>query len=257
MTAAVQSGSTHAAGENSTTANNAYSFTFLAALAGEHITQIQIDLTGIGTFDQSGNDGRDFVVGSASDVTPLPVPDVDGPVLTINFSAGEFTQGDTLRFGIDADGDVEVGGDFGTQSVPIKVTFSDGSSTTISEGDYESGPGSTSVASLSDATKLIGGDGNDVLIGSDGNNTLVGGDGEDVLAGGLGVDMLWGGDEGGTGDGDTDTFVIDDLTAADIIGDFEAGIDEVDLTALLTLPGGTDVETGGTSGYVDYDSGNW
>ena len=67
--------------------------------------------------------------------------------------------------------------------------------------------------------------------------------------------MLWGGAEGGTGDGETDTFVIDDLSAADIIGDFEAGIDEIDLTALLTLPGGTDVETGGTSGYVDYDSG--
>jgi Ca2+-binding RTX toxin-like protein len=80
---------------------------------------------------------------------------------------------------------------------------------------------------------LYGNGGDDTLLGRSGVDLLAGGDGEDILAGGLGADTLWGGAQDGTGDGSTDTFVIDDLLAIDSIGDFEANIDQIDLTGLI------------------------
>ncbi|MGI9352901.1 MAG: DUF5801 repeats-in-toxin domain-containing protein, partial [Rhizobiaceae bacterium] len=104
---------------------------------------------------------------------------------------------------------------------------------------------------------IIGGSGNDTLTGNGDDNHLIGGDGADTLIGNAGEDILAGGLGGDidtlTGGSDADTFVIDDATAADIITDFEAGIDEIDLTALLTLPAGTDLEGGAGSNFVDYD----
>ncbi|WP_428688072.1 DUF5801 repeats-in-toxin domain-containing protein, partial [Roseibium sp.] len=102
------------------------------------------------------------------------------------------------------------------------------------------------LAGLDGIDILNGHGGDDTLYGGLGNDVLQGGTGSDRLVGGQGLDSLWGNVAGGPNDGVTDTFVIDDTTAVDIIGDFEASIDEIDLTALLdTVPAGTDPETGG------------
>lgn len=87
--------------------------------------------------------------------------------------------------------------------------------------------------------RLYGGSGQDTLIGENGNDQLWGGDGADTLNGGAGKDKLLGddgadvliggwGDDTLTGGADADIFVFDDdRTRADVITDFEDGIDTV------------------------------
>jgi serralysin len=73
--------------------------------------------------------------------------------------------------------------------------------------------------------KLFGGAGNDRLIGAAGNDILKGGAGDDRLLAGPGVDRLFGG-------GEADTFVINRTVDRAIIGDFQDGLDQIDLSAL-------------------------
>jgi Ca2+-binding RTX toxin-like protein len=74
------------------------------------------------------------------------------------------------------------------------------------------------------------------LIGGAGNDYIVGGSGNDTIAGGGGVDLMYGG-------GGADTFVFKALTDAPVgsslttIGDFEEGIDKIDLSAIKTTGG--------------------
>lgn len=70
---------------------------------------------------------------------------------------------------------------------------------------------------LSSGSGMTGGAGNDLLIGSD----LA-----DELDGGAGLDTLYGG-------GGADTFVLAHDDFADVIADFESGLDQLDLSALL------------------------
>jgi Ca2+-binding RTX toxin-like protein len=77
------------------------------------------------------------------------------------------------------------------------------------------------------ANRITGGGGNDVLDGGAGNDTLAGGNGADLLVGGTGADSL----KGGAG---ADVFRYDaagDSTAGatDLIGDFQVGVDKIDL----------------------------
>ncbi|MBR0649401.1 hypothetical protein GXW78_06985 [Roseomonas terrae] len=77
---------------------------------------------------------------------------------------------------------------------------------------------------------LNGGDGNDKLYGGHGNDVLDGGDGNDVLSGGAGTDVL----TGGAGD---DLFRFTSVShspvdAPDVIADFVAGQDRIDLRAI-------------------------
>jgi serralysin len=101
---------------------------------------------------------------------------------------------------------------------------------------------------------LYGGDGADVLNGDTGADSLFGEVGADTLDGGVGADTLDGGDgddvlSGGsfgkdvlTGGLGADTFVYtvaSDSTpnlAADLITDFEVGVDKIDLGALAAVP---------------------
>lgn len=89
---------------------------------------------------------------------------------------------------------------------------------------------------------LSGGLGDDTLYGGFGNNTLYGGQGNDVLIGGPGNDVL-SGDKGQdilTGGGGSDLFILatsaatPDFTQADVITDFQPGIDKIGLTEGLT-----------------------
>lgn len=98
--------------------------------------------------------------------------------------------------------------------------------------------------------KLRGGNGDDRLLGGTGNDTLSGRNGDDLLHGEAGHDRLFGGAGndtlvGGSGQ-DTlkggkgaDTFVFSENPGRridhDIISDFESGIDQIDLSTIMTL----------------------
>ena len=108
------------------------------------------------------------------------------------------------------------------------------------------------------ADKISGGSGRDVVIGGAGGDNLRGdaagdhlrgGKGADRLIGGDGRDVLIGGDAGGgfPGDGAADVFVFRDIgeTARghgnrDVIRDFEAGRDVIDLSGIDAVEGGGD-----------------
>lgn len=80
---------------------------------------------------------------------------------------------------------------------------------------------------------LSGGFGADTLIGNVGNDTISGGGGADVLTGGAGTDILRG-DEGNdqlTGGSGADTFVFANGFGQDVITDFTAGTDQIDVSA--------------------------
>jgi len=87
---------------------------------------------------------------------------------------------------------------------------------------------------------ITGGDGGDALVGGSGNDSLDGGSGDDVLSGGTGHDVLMGGDgndtlDGGahadtmTGGGGNDTFVFTGGGGQDVIVDFSAGDDIMEI----------------------------
>jgi len=98
------------------------------------------------------------------------------------------------------------------------------------------------------ADTLLGGAGNDLLNGGEGDDRLIGGDGGDTLQGGAGADVLIGGagddvlrGEGGVdtlsgGEGnDTFSFMERSISypqAADVIRDFEVGVDKIDLSPM-------------------------
>ncbi len=81
--------------------------------------------------------------------------------------------------------------------------------------------------------KLIGGGGNDKLIGGAGNDDLLGDAGRDVLRGGAGDDRLTGGSGNDvlSGHQGRDTFVFSRGGGADVIKDFQPGVDIIDVSA--------------------------
>lgn len=92
------------------------------------------------------------------------------------------------------------------------------------------GDGADALIGGADPDLLEGEDGDDLLAGGAGNDRLKGGDGEDTLLGGLGKDTLWGG-------ADADTFVFarpghSKSGKPDVIKDFEAGLDLIDLSQM-------------------------
>ncbi|MDI1229479.1 MAG: calcium-binding protein [bacterium] len=85
------------------------------------------------------------------------------------------------------------------------------------------------VEACGNAVTINGTSGNNTLIGSYGDDVIFGGQGKDVLAGFLGADHLWGG-------GGKDTFLFLENTAfdaVDMIRDFSASADHIDLSQLL------------------------
>ncbi|CAN5269072.1 hypothetical protein BH10PSE14_BH10PSE14_17950 [soil metagenome] len=71
----------------------------------------------------------------------------------------------------------------------------------------------------------VGNELNNQLTGNAIGNYLLGGAGDDILNGKGGNDVLF-------GESGTDTFVFEHGTGADVIGDFTAGTDRIDLTAI-------------------------
>lgn len=93
------------------------------------------------------------------------------------------------------------------------------------------GSGNDTISGFDGNDSLFGGAGMDQLSGGNGDDALYGGDADDILSGGAGNDRLWGGKgedvlSGGAG---SDIFSFGAGAGFDRIGDFERGIDMLDL----------------------------
>jgi len=278
------------AGDTSAPGNNQYVFSLGAAPAGVSITQILINVAGVGSFNTTGTGSKAFGTGTLTGLTAGQISTlvVDGGTsLTINVTPGAFAQGDVLRFGIDVNNgaqDLNRGDHFGDspQFVPVTITLSDG---TILNGNYEDGPGSgvndtsaltiTGQAVSTPVPQLVlnGLDGDDVLVGSGLADTLDGGADDDCLYGLGGNDSIFGqaGDDtiiggGGSdtlsGGADSDTFVwhLEDVTvnpAIDTVTDFTSGttIGTSDVLELSDLFADGTVDSGNVDGFVQVAGG--
>ena len=104
--------------------------------------------------------------------------------------------------------------------------FDDGGNNTMSGGlgddTIQGGRGHDSIMGNRDDDLLSGANGNDTLLGGTGADTLTGGGGADVLIGGADADVFVWSQEVDSGLG----------SLADVIMDFEAGVDVIDLSGL-------------------------
>ena len=87
--------------------------------------------------------------------------------------------------------------------------------------------GDDALAGGSGKDFMFGGTGADQLVGGADGDKLVGGTGSDTITGGKGDDHLWGGNW--SGDNAADSFVFAAGSGKDIIHDFEASHDQIDL----------------------------
>jgi Ca2+-binding RTX toxin-like protein len=78
---------------------------------------------------------------------------------------------------------------------------------------------------------MTGSSGNDLLYGNKGDNHIAGDLGQDHIVAGTGNDTLTGGVKGASGDGSQDIFIFGPHSGSDIITDFEAGTDKINLGA--------------------------
>jgi Ca2+-binding RTX toxin-like protein len=132
-----------------------------------------------------------------------------------------------------------VGGDgidwvsYASASIGVMVDLTYGGITNDASGDIYSG-----------IENVVGSQYGDILNGSSGSNTMIGGYGDDWVFGQDGNDMLnagygWDHMSGGSG---ADTFVSTggDGPYADVINDFQQGVDRIGLAALGQTPFGSD-----------------
>ncbi len=177
------------------------------------------------------------------------------PANTENFDLGIFTLGrETAGIPIDQDFDV-IATDADGDSVTGQVE------TTIIQqfaGNLVGTNGDDVLTGNGDADSIAGNDGNDQITGFAGSDYLYGGAGDDIIAGGDGNDYIRGGngnDEvyGGAG-GDIFVMSYSSVTdgSVDTIGDYKTSdADIIDLSKLLEVPNGTDLNGGGYVRYLD------
>ncbi|KMK67159.1 calcium-binding protein [Puniceibacterium sp. IMCC21224] len=113
---------------------------------------------------------------------------------------------------------------------------SDSLSGGIGNDNMGGGFGQDTIVAGAGDDSVGGGEGNDSISGGSGNDFLAGGGRDDTIEGGVGADTINGGAGNDllTGGADADFFVFNTLTAgeADVITDFEAGIDSVRLNVV-------------------------
>ncbi len=181
---------------------------------------------GSGNDDMSGGDESDRLYGGAGDDTLSG----DGGSDTLKAGSGDDTvyggEGDDRIFG--GKGNDLLEGGAGNDRI-----YTGAGDNTAFGGD-----GNDSVVGYGDDDTAFGGDGNDQMFGRGGadeiyggagNDKLIGGSGADTIEGGAGNDHLWGGEW--SADGSSDTFIVSAGSGRDMIHDFEADSDVVDLSS--------------------------
>lgn len=98
----------------------------------------------------------------------------------------------------------------------------------VTQFEFEIGLEGSTITRIQTAEILTGTNGNDVLAGAAGDDVLQGGAGDDVLIDGAGADRL----SGGAG---KDVFVFRQDGDTDVITDFKAGADRIDLSTFAQL----------------------
>lgn len=185
-----------------------------------------------------GGLGNDFLYGEAGNDV------LDGEVGNDVLDGG--IGNDTLRGGAGAD--TLIGGEgvdnvsYANASIGVTLNLATGGITNDAAGDTYSGIENVFGSNFGDIINgdqqnniihgnsgddfLFGQAGNDGIFGDQGNDILRGGAGNDVLNGGRGNDRLTGDDAGFLG---ADTFIMNPNTGADIVTDFQHGLDRIDL----------------------------
>ena len=186
------------------------------------VTGVQIDLTGFGggTITLEG-------VTSTSTLTAemFCLPDCDSTVDDI------FTTEDPITG--NENGNLYLGNTVG-------VTYN----TLGGEDIVLAGEGDDTIYGGGDSDWLVGGEGDDAIYGGAGDDTIDGGEGDDTIYGGAGDDTITGGAgddcqlNGGSG---ADTFVFGTGDGKDTIKDFENGTDTIDLSAISSIKGFSDL----------------
>jgi Ca2+-binding RTX toxin-like protein len=132
---------------------------------------------------------------------------------------------------------------YGSSNAGVIIDLPGGTAT----GGHAQGDTFTSIE------KFIGSKFDDQLLGNGQDNSLNGGAGNDVLRGGGGKDFL----AGGAGN---DTFVYKNNYGFDTVGDYVAGSDRFDLTAVSGLATYADVRAlmvqSGSNVIIDFGGGN-
>jgi len=106
--------------------------------------------------------------------------------------------------------------------------------------------GST-LTGTADVDILIGHNASDELFGLAGDDRLSGGEGMDLIDGGAGNDIL-------TGGLDSDTFVFEIGSGVDLIGDFEDGIDQINVSGYgFTSFAQLNISVGTSSSEIDFN----
>lgn len=182
---------------------------------------------GLGDDGVNGGDGDDMLGGDDGDDTllgGLGNDKIDGGKGNDHLLAGEDTGNDKLSGGAGEDlVDYSAANTGMTIDLGIGVAF--GTSSTAASGTDK-------LMGIEDA---LGSAFNDVIIGSKDSNKLAGGNGNDTLIGGKGADTL-------TGGAGSDVFVFaslqdSDLKKTDVITDFTAGADSINLSAIDAVKG--------------------
>jgi Ca2+-binding RTX toxin-like protein len=195
------------------------------------------------TFDVKNDGGITFDVTNGGDTGDLSV--VLDATPAVNGSETGGTNPDTIDAGggndvIDGKGgdDTLVGG-AGKDTV-IGGSGSDSISAGVGNDTVDAGTGNDSVDAGSGKDTVNGGSGADTIFGGNGGDSIVGGNGKDELHGGKGLDTLVGGDG-------ADKFVFDTTPAwanADVIADFQHGIDKIVLESDFFAALGAEVKGG-------------
>lgn len=203
--------------------------------AGVLIKDPTVTTTAGGDDDLRGGAGDDIMYGEAGDDILSGGDDSD----TLDGGAGadKLFGGDGDDVVIGGSGDDHLEGGAGNDT----LDGGDGNDALYGgDGDdfITAGDGNDSLSGQAGDDTVFGGAGNDYVAGNAGNDSLdggagddklVGGTGEDVIAGGAGNDHMWGGEW--SADGSSDTFVVAQGGGKDMVHDFEADQDVVDLSA--------------------------
>lgn len=201
---------------------------------GDDVIDVSADMHG---FLISGDEGNDLILGSNyfHQAGPDTIYGGAGNDSIVGYGGDDHLNG--------GDGDDDLWGENGHDSIwggagNDSICGHDGNDVLVGEAgndtiwggygdDRLTGDAVNLDASLHGADFLYGDYGNDHIWGGAGNDSLGGGEGADWIYGGAGNDSLWGCD--GTADGEMDVFVFyaGEGVQADVIMDFESGVDGV------------------------------